>query len=199
MTHESSRRRRWLYLALGVFVVGATLLIAGCSVGKGGGLFDWFKVTPADPSTGGGDAGNGVPGVWGNLGRSIEHTAGQIRWWFALGGLATFGLGVYNAIRGNILDAAKCLGAAIGLGILGSIVGALFTGVAWIVVVGLAVAGGFIAFQWARGGSVFGHSWACVKRLVRTGHDAHDGNGVAVGVVGVDLGMGETKASEGAD
>ena len=168
-------RTRLLLLALGLLVaVNAIVLIAGCSTsGGGGGALGWLLGPSVDPGTGGGGAGDGVPGVWGGLGDSISSTAGQIRWWFALGGLACFGLGVYRAIRADLFGAAKCLAAAIGLGIVGSIVGALFEGLAWLAVIVCGVCGIFLAVQWGRGKSVFGHSLACVLGLLTGGRRGH--------------------------
>jgi len=168
-------RARLLWLALGLLgLVAVVVWLTACSApGGGGGALGWLLGPSVDPGPAGGGAGDGVPGVWGGLGDSISSTAGQIRWWFALGGLACFGLGVYRAIRADLFGAAKCLAAAIGLGIVGSIVGALFEGLAWLAVIVCGIFGVVLAVQWGRGRSVFGHSLGCVLGLLTGGRLGH--------------------------
>lgn len=168
-----NNRTRLLLAALGLLVFAALLFaLYGCAAPGGGEALGWLIGTGHTGPQGGG-SGDSVPGVWGGLGREISTAAGQIKLWFGLGGLACFGLGIWRAIRMDWLDAAKCIGAAIALGIVGAIVSAIFTGLAWLVVSVTGAFGIVLAVQWGRGKSVFGHAWKCVGRLLRTGADRH--------------------------
>lgn len=174
MAHPRTRAR--LLLAGFSLLVLVALLFAlyGCAAPGGGGALGWLLGgVSANPGPSGGGSGDQVQGMWGGLGHSISTTAGQIRWWFGLGGLACFGVAVWKVIAGEWITAAKCLAGAVGLGIVGAIVGALFEGLAWLAVVIAGVLGIFIAVQWARGGSVFGHSLGCVLGWVSGGRLGH--------------------------